>query len=283
VVEVLREVSSKAKEANLGIFANTGKFGRSNEMLNQMKKILLDGKAALGVSLMIPSVQLVEMAGKLGYDWVLIDCEHGAISLETVEDMIMAAEASHITPIIRPPKNDPEIIGQYMDRGAMGIQAPHVGSAAEAQAIIDAVKYGPIGSRSLAVGTRSAGYGFGISLTDYTRQANQELLVCVQIEDKDAVENLDAIAKVEGIDVIFIGPSDLSQSLGHPGNYGHPVVKKVIDDAFSKIIAAGKIAGTAGNLEMTPTRLAQGVQYYYTHLTTLLSYSSKVFLGNLKD
>lgn len=252
-------------------------------MRNKMKQKLLAGKAALGVSIMIPSVQLVEMAGKLGYDWVLIDCEHGSITLETVEYMVMAAEASSITPIIRPQKNDPELIGQYMDRGVMGIQAPHVSSAEEAREIINAVKYQPIGSRSLAVGTRSANYGFGITLTEYAEQANQDLLVCVQIEDKDAVDNLDAIAKVEGIDVLFIGPSDLSQSLGHPGNAGHPAVQKVMDDAFSKIIESGKVAGTAGNLEITPRRLEQGVQYYYTHLTTLLAYSSSAFLGCVKD
>ncbi len=252
-------------------------------MRNRMKQKLLAGKTALGVSIMIPSVQLVEMAGKLGYDWVLIDCEHGSISLETVEYMVMAAEASNITPIIRPQKNDPELIGQYMDRGVMGIQAPHVSSAAEAQEVVNAVKYYPVGNRSLAVGTRSANYGFGISLTDYAQQANQDLLVCVQIEDKDAVDNLDSIAKVEGIDVLFLGPSDLSQSLGHPGNAGHPVVKKVMDDAFCKIIESGKLAGTAGNLEITPRRLEQGVKYYYTHLTTLLAYSSSVFLGNAKE
>ena len=252
-------------------------------MRNSMKEKILAGKAVLGISIMIPSVQLVEMAGKLGYDWVLIDCEHGSISLETVECMAMAAEASNITPIIRPQKNDPELIGQYMDRGVMGIQTPHVSSAAEAQEIINAVKYYPVGSRSLAMGTRSANYGFGITLTDYSQRANQDLLVCVQIEDKDAVDNIDSIAKVEGIDVLFIGPSDLSQSLGHPGDVGHPVVKKVIDDAFSKIIESGKIAGTAGNLEITPRRLEQGVKYYYTHLTTLLSHSSSIFLSNGKE
>lgn len=249
-------------------------------MKNTMKEKLLEGKAVLGVSIMIPSAQLVEMAGELGFDWVLIDCEHGSINLETVEYMVMAAEASNITPIIRSQKNDPELIAQYMDRGVMGIQAPHVRSAAEAQEIVNAVKYYPIGNRSLAVGTRSANYGFGINLTDYSQRANQDLLVCVQIEDKAAVDNLDSIAKVEGIDVLFIGPSDLSQSLGHPGDAGHPVVKKVMDDAFSKIIESGKIAGTAGNLEITPRRLEQGVKYYYTHLTTLLSYSSSAFLSN---
>ena len=247
-------------------------------MANVMKEKLLQGKAALGVSIMIPSIQLVEMAGKLGFDWVLIDCEHGAISLETAEYMIMAAEASGITPIVRPPKNDPETICSYMDRGAKGIQAPHIGSAEEAREIVNSVKYYPVGERSLAVGTRSARYGFGISLNEYSKQANDDILVCIQIEDKNGVENLKEIAAVDGIDVMFVGPSDLSQSLGHPGDPGHPDVKKVMDKTFEEIIASGKIAGTAGNKVNAVKRLEQGVKYYYIHFTTLLSDSASEYL-----
>jgi len=245
---------------------------------NKMKEKLLAGKPALGLSMMIPSIQLVEMAGQLGFDWVLLDCEHGSLNLETVETMIIAAEANGITPIVRPHKNEAELIGQYFDRGAKGIQAPHVNTAEEARAIVNAVKFPPQGNRSIAVGTRAAGYGFNRTMADYVRQANQDLLVCVQIEEKQAVTNIEQIAAVPGIDVLFIGPSDLSQSLGHPGEASHPEVKPVIDKAFSRIIAAGKIAGTAGNIATTSQRLQQGVLYYYTHLTTLLAYSSAEYL-----
>jgi len=240
-------------------------------MVNQMKEKLQQGKVVFGVSIMIPSVQIVEMIGKLGFDWVLIDCEHGAISLETVELMAMAAQANGLTPIVRPPKNDPEIILQYMDRGVMGIQAPHINTAAEAKAVVSAVKYHPFGTRSLAVGTRAANYGFNLALGEYTQQANNENLVCVQIEDKDALANIAKIAAVEGIDVLFVGPSDLSQSLGHPGNPKHPAVHAAMQDAFQTITQCQKTAGTAGNFEVTSTRLEQGVTYYYIHLTTLLA------------
>lgn len=240
-------------------------------MPNQMKEKLQQGKAVLGVSIMIPSVQIVEMIGKLGFDWVLIDCEHGSISLETVELMAMAAQASGLTPIVRPPMNDPEIILQYMDRGAMGIQAPHVNTADEARAVVAAIKYHPLGTRSLAVGTRAANYGFNLTLDKYTQQANNESLVCVQIEDKDALANITAIANVEGIDVLFVGPSDLSQSLGYPGNPGHPVVREAMQNTFQTITTSKKAAGTAGNFEITATRLEQGVTYFYIHLTTLLA------------
>jgi len=252
-------------------------------MANRMKEQLHQRKTVFGVSIMIPSVQIVEMIGKLGFDWILIDCEHGAISLENVELMAMAAQASGLIPIVRPPKNDPESILQYMDRGVMGIQAPHVNTAAEARAVVSAVKYHPLGTRSLAVGTRAANYGFNLTLGEYTQQANNESLVCVQIEDKDALGNITAIAAVEGIDVLFIGPSDLSQSLGHPGNAGHPVVRKIMQDAFETITSSQKAAGTAGNFEVTATRLEQGVTYYYIHLTTLLAHGCSEFFLAAKN
>lgn len=233
----------------------------------------------MGLSVMIPSAQIVEMAGKLGFDWVLIDCEHGSISLETVELMTMAAEASGITPIVRPPRNDPEVILQYMDRGALGIQAPHVGTAAEAQEIVAAVKYHPLGARSLAVGTRSANYGFNLNLNEYAEEANRETLVCVQIEDKEALTNTVPIAGVPGVDVVFLGPSDLSQSLGYPGAAHHPVVQEAMEKAFAAILQTGKAAGTAGDFENAAVRLGQGVTYYYTHLTTLLARGSSEFFA----
>jgi 4-hydroxy-2-oxoheptanedioate aldolase len=249
-----------------------------------MKEKLQQGRAVFGVSVMIPSVQIVEMIGKLGFDWVLIDCEHGSISLETVELMAMAAQASGLTPIVRPPKNDAEIILQYMDRGVMGIQAPHICTANEARAVVSAVKYHPHGTRSLAVGTRAANYGFNLTLGEYTKQANKEILVCVQIEDTDGLANIAEIADVEGIDVLFVGPSDLSQSLGYPGNPNHPVVREAMQNAFQTITKAKKTAGTAGNYEVVSVRLKQGVSYYYIHLTTLLARGcSEFFLAAQND
>lgn len=252
-------------------------------MVNRMKEQLLQGKAAFGVSVMIPSVQIVEMVGKLGFDWVLIDCEHGAISLETVELMAIAAQAGGLIPVVRPPKNDPETILQYMDRGVMGIQAPHVSTAEEARAVVSAVKYHPLGARSLAVGTRSANYGFGITLGEYTQQANAEILVCVQIEDKEALNRINAIAGVEGIDVLFIGPSDLSQSLGQPGNAEHPVVQKAMREAFAAVVSSGKAAGTAGSFAVAGRRLEQGVTYYYVHLTTILHSGCSEFFRKIRS
>ena len=245
---------------------------------NRMKQKLLSGQPAFGVSIMFPSPHVVDIVGRLGFDWVLIDCEHGSISLESVELMVMAAEAAGVTPIARPPVNSFESIGQLMDRGVMGVQVPHVNTAAQARSAVEAVKYHPIGERGLAAGVRSASYGYGMSMAEYAERSNNETLVCVQLEESEAVENVDEIALVEGVDVLFVGPSDLSQSLGYPGRPDAPVVRDAMDGMFSSIVAAGKVSGSAGNSQATRRYMNQGVTYLYTHLTTLLSSAAGAFL-----
>ncbi len=248
-------------------------------MKNRMKEKLVAGEPVFGVSVMFPSPPIVEMVGKLGFDWVLIDCEHGSTSPESVEGMALAAEVTGITPIARPWMNSPEAILRVMDRGAMGVQVPHVNTAEDARRAVESVKYHPLGNRGLAAGSRPANYGFGLAMSDYVVEANRETLVCVQLEEGQALENLDEILKVDGVDVFFVGPSDLSQSLGYPGRSDVPEVRRSIDDAFAKIVAAGKVPGSAGNASATVKYLEQGVRYLYTHLTTLLSGGSAEFLG----
>ena len=238
---------------------------------NHLKLKLLAGRPAFGVSVMFPSPHVVDMVGRLGFDWVLIDCEHGSISLESVELMVMAAEASDITPIVRPPVNSSEAILQVMDRGAMGVQVPHVNTADDATRAVEAVKYHPLGERGLAAGVRASSYGYGTSMSEYAEAANRETLVCVQLEEAEAIDNVDEILQVDGVDVFFIGPSDLSQSLGFPGRPDTPVVREAMDQTFAKIVAADKVPGSAGNSTATRRYLDQGVRYLYTHFTTLLS------------
>ena len=137
---------------------------------NPMKRKLLAGQPAFGVSVMFPSPQVVDMIGRLGFDWVLIDCEHGSISVESVELMALAAEAAGITPIARPQVNSFEAIGQLMDRGVMGVQVPHVNTGDDARRAVAAVKYHPLGGRGLAAGLRSSSYGFGITCPSMRRR-----------------------------------------------------------------------------------------------------------------
>jgi 2-keto-3-deoxy-L-rhamnonate aldolase RhmA len=251
-------------------------------MNNRMKEKLLSGRPALGVSVMFPSPQIVEMVGRLGFDWVLLDCEHGSLSPESVELMAMAAQAAGITPIARPTVNSPEAILRVMDRGVLGVQVPHVNTASDARHAVEAVKFHPLGSRGLAAGTRPAGYGFGLAAADYIQEANRETLVCVQLEEAEALQNLHEILRVEGVDVFFLGPSDLSQSMGYPGRSDAPEVQAAMDKAFAAIVAARKVPGSTGNIQAIRRHLQHGVRYLYTHVPTLLANGSKDFLSAVK-
>jgi 2-keto-3-deoxy-L-rhamnonate aldolase RhmA len=249
---------------------------------NLMKEKLRAGKPVYGVSVMIPSPQIVEMIAAAGFDWVLLDCEHGTITLESVELMAMAAEASGITAIARPVSRSAEHILQVLDRGVMGVQVPHVNTAADAREVVAAVKFHPLGKRSIAAGTRAAVYDAHGSLTDYVKTANDATLIAVQIEDKEAVDNLDQLLKVDDIDVFFVGPSDLSQSMGFPGDPKAPAVAQAIDSSFRKMLAAQRTPGTPATAENLKGVLDKGVRYIYTHLPRLLSASAKAYLANAK-
>jgi 2-keto-3-deoxy-L-rhamnonate aldolase RhmA len=250
---------------------------------NRMKEKLAAGEPVYGVSVMIPSPQIVEMVGAAGFDWVLLDCEHGTLTLESVELMAMAAEAAGITAIARPMSRSPEHILQVLDRGVMGVQVPHVNTAEDAREVIEAVKYHPLGRRSLAAGTRAALYDAHGTLADHVKVANDATLIAVQLEDREAIENIDALLKVENIDVFFIGPSDLSQSMGHPGNPKAPPVAQAIDASFRKMLAAGRTPGTPATAENVRDVLNKGVRYIYTHLPRLLSASAKAYLANARS
>jgi 2-keto-3-deoxy-L-rhamnonate aldolase RhmA len=249
---------------------------------NLMKEKLRAGKPVYGVSVMIPSPQIVEMIAAAGFDWVLLDCEHGTITLESVELMAMAAEASGITAIARPVSRSAEHILQVLDRGVMGVQVPHVNTAADAREVVAAVKFHPLGKRSIAAGTRAAVYDAHGSLTDYVKTANDATLIAVQIEDKEAVDNLDQLLKIDDIDVFFVGPSDLSQSMGFPGDPKAPSVAQAIDSSFRKMLAAQRTPGTPATAENLKGVLDKGVRYIYTHLPRLLSASAKAYLANAK-
>jgi 2-keto-3-deoxy-L-rhamnonate aldolase RhmA len=245
---------------------------------NRMKAKLAGGEPVFGVSVMIPSPQIVEMIAAAGFDWVLLDCEHGTLTLESVELMAMAAEASGITAIARPVTRSAEHILQVLDRGVMGVQVPHVNTAAEAREVLAAVKYHPAGKRGLAAGTRAAVYDSHGTLADYVKAANDETLIAIQLEDKEAIDNIDELLTVDDIDVFFIGPSDLSQSMGHPGNPKAQVVAEAIDSSFRKMRGAGRTPGTPAVAESVRDVLDKGVRYIYTHLPRLLSSSAKEYM-----
>ena len=154
----------------------------------------------------------------------------------------------------------------------MGVQVPHVNTAEDARRAVKSVKYHPLGERGLAAGVRSASYGYGMSMSEYAEHSNRETLVCVQLEEAEAVRNVDEIVRVEGVDVFFVGPSDLSQSLGYPGRPDAPEVRQAMDSVFATIVAAGKVSGSAGNANSTRRYLDQGrhLSLYPSHHAALV-------------
>ena len=250
---------------------------------NTLKQKLQAGKAVFGVMITFPSAPVVEMLGQLGFDWVLLDNEHGNITVDNVEDLVRVADLTGIAPIVRPVGNRPEIIAPFLDRGAWGVQVPHINTAAEAEASVDAVKYYPLGHRGIFSRSRPANYGFSGSTEDYIKQANDNTLVCLMLEEVEAIENLDELVRVDGVDVYFIGSGDLSQSMGFPGQQTHPEVQAQMEKGVKIISDAGRIAGVSCPDNLVPKFLGLGVQYFHSNVGTLLQSASIPYLKTMRE
>src|SRR5213594_2608072 len=250
---------------------------------NTLKQQLYAGKAAFGVMCTFPSPPVVEMLGYLGFDWILLDNEHGSITVDTAEGCIAAAELTGMAPIVRPVGNKPEIIAPFLDRGAWGVQVPHVNTAEEARAAVDAVKYAPEGRRGIFSGGRPANYGFKGSTGNYAKEANRNTLVCLMLEEVEAIENLPDLVKVPGVDVYFIGSGDLSQSMGLTGQQAHPEVQKLMERGIAIITGAGRIAGCSCPDNLIPKFLGLGVQYSHSGVNRLLHQSSEAYRKTVRQ
>jgi 4-hydroxy-2-oxoheptanedioate aldolase len=180
---------------------------------NRVKRRLQAGEAVIGCFLPYPSPELAEICGYLGFDFVLLDAEHGRITEETAYHMVLAAEVAGTVPIVRVPLNHRQVILRYLDLGAAGVMVPQVNTPEEAVAAAEACRYYPQGRRGVA-GVRAANFGLTMPLHEYVQQANQETLVIVQIEHIAVVERLEEYLAIPGIDVLFVGPNDLAQSMG---------------------------------------------------------------------
>lgn len=181
---------------------------------NRLRRLLARGEAALGPNLQIPSTELVEIIGLAGYDYVMLDGEHGA-ALTRLPELLLAADAAGLTAIVRVPDHSRAMLLPPLELGAGGLQVPFVNTAEQARAIVQETKYPPQGGRGLSGVSRAAHYGFADART-YRRDANRETMLIVQIETAEGMANAAEIAAVPGVDAVFIGPADLAQSLGHP-------------------------------------------------------------------
>ncbi len=239
-------------------------------------------EAVAGAFCDLPSPTSVEILGYLGFDFAIVDAEHGISDYETCEHMIRAAEVSGITPITRVGLNLQQHILRYLDAGTMGVQIPLVNTREEAQGVMYSAKYPPTGGRGLA-GVRAANYGLTMSLGEYVKMANEEVMVVVQIETMRAVENLKEILAVDGIDVVFLGPTDLSSSMGLPGQTTSSQVVELIERCGREIVAAGKAAGTiARDPQAFKEWKARGFQYLCTGVSSFMAQAARTYIQGIR-
>jgi 2-keto-3-deoxy-L-rhamnonate aldolase RhmA len=206
----------------------------------------------------VPSPQLIEVSAVAGFDFVLIDNEHGPLAAETAYTMVLAAEASGITAIARVGNRDKQEVLKYLDIGVQGIMSPQIHTAEAAENAVAATKFVPRGTRGLA-GGRAFGFGVGEAPSAAAKRLNDEMLTLVQFEHVDALDELEQIVRTPDLDVLFVGPNDLAQSLGYPGEPGRAEVTEVADRAVAVAKAAGvKTGTTAFSPEAAHAALARG-------------------------
>ncbi len=250
---------------------------------NTTKAKLKAGETVFGCFIRYPNASLVEVLGYQPWDFIVFDGEHGTIDPQDCENMVRAAELRGVTPIVRVTTNQAPIILRFMDSGAHGLHVPWVNTAAEAEAVVRAVKYEPRGVRGLAF-IRAADYGQTIPLGEYVQQANAETLVAIHVETITAVENLPEIVKIDGIDVIFIGPTDLSQSLGVPGQPQHPKVQEAISRIFDTVAGSDKVVGImAPNVQAARQWRERGARYITIGFESLLMPAVREYLRAVRE
>jgi 4-hydroxy-2-oxoheptanedioate aldolase len=241
------------------------------------------GDFCIGPFLKAASPALVEVMGYAGLDFALIDMEHGPLSYETVEHMILAAERVGIAPIVRVEAVAESAIIRPLDKGAAGLVVPHVDTGAMARDVVRFARYAPLGERGMDLYARAAQYSH-TPKQEYLKQANQALLA-LQIEGSDGLRNLEEILAVPGSDVIFIGPYDLSQSLGHPGEIDHPEVVAVIERIIVVVRNAGRHVGIyADDAAAARKWIALGVQFIALCVDTAIYYRAcKQLVADLRE
>ncbi len=228
---------------------------------NKLKKHIEDGGVGVGPFIKMTDPAVVEIAGYAGFNFVIIDTEHGPISIETAQNLVRAASCAEITPIIRVKDNKPATILRALDIGAEGIEVPHITSKEDAVRAVQAAKFAPFGERGVCRFVRAAQYS-ALDRFKHFETANKETMVVLHIEGIEGVNNLEEILSVEEVDVIFIGPYDLSQSMRLPGQISHPRVIKKMKNVISSARRKGVVVGTfADDVESTRKWMDLGVQY----------------------
>jgi 4-hydroxy-2-oxoheptanedioate aldolase len=229
-------------------------------LLERFKNKLIEGRPVFGPFMKSTDPAFIEVAGYSGFDFVILDMEHGPAGFPELQNLIRAALLANIIPVVRTSDSSETAISRPLDLGALGVQIPQVKSGAMAKACVKAARFHPLGERGVCRFVRAANYS-SLSREEYFKRANDALII-VQLEGKEAIYDIDDILKVEGIDIIFIGPYDLSQSLGIPGQISHPMVisemNKIVERARSQGIVTGTFTDTPQSADMWKKA---GVQY----------------------
>jgi len=226
---------------------------------NVLKANLNAGKKTAGAWAQIASPFTAEILSSAGFDWLMIDMEHGPGDILTLISQIQAMKGTDCVPLVRTPWNDFVAIKRILDAGAQGVLVPYVNTREQTEEAVKACKYPPEGIRGVAGSPRAPGYGQNHG--DYLQRANDEVFIMIAVETSDAVANLDEILQVDGLDGFFIGPMDLASSMGHFGNPSHPEVQAAISTIEEKVLAADKtLATTTGTWSNARELFTRGYQ-----------------------
>ncbi|AVH44121.1 4-hydroxy-2-oxoheptanedioate aldolase [Agrobacterium tumefaciens] len=208
--------------------------------VNQFKAKLRAGKSQIGLWCGLPGSYAAEIVAPAGFDWLLFDTEHSPSDVLTVLPQLQAVAPYQVSPVVRPAVNDPVLIKRFLDIGVQTLLIPYIQNAEEARAAVDSTRYPPAGIRGVSALTRATRFG---RVKNYAQNAVQELCVLVQVETREALAHVEAIASVDGVDGVFIGPADLAASFGYPGQPGHPEVVAAIEATIAKLKRLGVPAG----------------------------------------
>lgn len=249
---------------------------------NPVKDKLRNGKSVVGVFIPMPSPDVVEIVALAGFDFALLDAEHGRISPDDAYPMILAAEARDIPAFVRVGENDRQVVLKYLDLGVSGVMIPQTNTASLAREAVAGMRYAPAGLRGLA-GGRTFDYGAGAPMPELIDKINERVLSIVQFEHIDALPHVEEVLATPGLDVLFVGPTDLGQSMGHGGQYGHPeaerVIQQVVDAAAGTDVA---LAIVAPDVDTIKRRLEQGFRMIVPNVPGLLMKASRDMLGAIR-
>ena len=242
---------------------------------NRIKRQLQAGQTAIAVS-GHHNADMIDFLGQFGFDGVWLEGEHGPVDWDAIGDLSRACDLWGMASVTRVNNNDPGTIMRALDRGTMGIVVPHVNTREAAEQAMKSAKFAPIGYRGMFGGRQS----FGVP--DYLQRANDQTLVVVLIEEIEAVNNLADILTVDNIDVFFVAPADLAQTMGHIGNHTHPDVQATIDRALAQIVAAGRTAGTLATDDNVARYRDAGVRFFLTGWPNWVAQGAKGFLQKVR-